>query len=54
LPGHFFQTSVGVAVPRGHAAALQFATAFIRDAKSSALMRRIFDASGFHDQPVAP
>ena len=33
LPGHFFEISVAVAVPKGHAAALEFATAFVEDAK---------------------
>ncbi len=35
LPGHFFEVSVAVAVPNGHAAALAFATEFIEDGKRS-------------------
>jgi polar amino acid transport system substrate-binding protein len=54
LPGHFFETSVAVAVPKGHAEALEFATAFVEDAKRSGLMRRIFDDNGLHDQTIAP
>ena len=54
LHGHFFEVSVAVAVPKGHAAALEFATAFVEDAKRSRLMRRIFDANSLHDQAVAP
>jgi polar amino acid transport system substrate-binding protein len=54
LAGHFFEISVAVAVPKGHAAALEFATAFVEDAKRSRLMRRIFDANGLQDQAVAP
>ena len=33
LAGHFFEISVAVAVPKGHAAALEFATAFVENAK---------------------
>jgi polar amino acid transport system substrate-binding protein len=54
LPDQFFEISVAVAVPKGHAAALEFSTAFVEDAKRSLLMRRIFDANGLHDQAVAP
>jgi len=54
LAGQFFEASVAVAVPKGHAAALAFATAFIEDAKRSQRLRRIFDANGLHDQAVAP
>jgi polar amino acid transport system substrate-binding protein len=54
LAGHFFEISVAVAVPKGHAAALEFATAFVENAKRSRLLRRIFDANGLNDQPVAP
>ena len=54
LPGRFFEVSIAIAVPKGHAAALEFATVFIEDAKRSLLMRRIFDANGLHDQAVAP
>ncbi len=53
LSGHFFETSVAVAVPKGHAAALEFATGFVEEAKRSGLMRRIFDANGLRDQAVA-
>jgi polar amino acid transport system substrate-binding protein len=54
LPGHFFEASVAVAVPKGHAAALEFATAFVEDAKKSQRLRRIFDANGLHDLAIAP
>ncbi len=54
LPGHFFETAVAVAVPKGHAGALQFATAFIEDGKRSGLLRHIFDANGLQDVPVTP
>jgi polar amino acid transport system substrate-binding protein len=54
LSGHFFQASVAVAVPKGHAAALAFASGFIDEAKRSQHLRRIFDANGFHDLAVAP
>jgi polar amino acid transport system substrate-binding protein len=54
LSGHFFQASVAVAVPKGHAAALAFASGFIDEAKRSQHLRRIFDANGFPDLAVAP
>ena len=54
LPGYFFQARTAVAVPRGQAAALAFAAGFVDDAKKSGLLRRIFDANGQQDQPVAP
>jgi polar amino acid transport system substrate-binding protein len=54
LSGHFFEISVAVALPKGRLAALEFATAFVENAKRSRLVRRIFDANGLHDQAVAP
>ena len=46
--------ALAASVSSGHAAALEFATAFVEDAKRSRLMRRIFDANGLQDQAVAP
>jgi polar amino acid transport system substrate-binding protein len=54
LPGHFFETTLAVAVPKGHTEALHFASAFVAGAKTSGLIRRIFDANGLKDQAVAP
>jgi polar amino acid transport system substrate-binding protein len=54
LDGYSFQAKTATAVPRGHAAALAFVTAFVEDAKKSGLMRRVLDANGLQDQAVAP
>ncbi len=54
LPGHFQQTGINVAVPKGRAAALKAATALLADAKASGAVRRAFDAAGFKDAAVAP
>ncbi len=54
LPGHFQQTGIAVAVPKGRPAALKLATALIEDAKKSGLVRRALDAAGFKDAEVAP
>ena len=54
LPGHFQQTGIGVAVPRGRPRALAVATALIAEAKRSGVVRRALDAAGFRDTPVAP
>ena len=54
LPGHFQQTGINVAVPKGRAAALQVVSALLADAKASGAVRRAFDAAGFKDAAVAP
>ncbi|MFN3657672.1 MAG: transporter substrate-binding domain-containing protein [Pseudolabrys sp.] len=54
LPGHFQQTGIAVAVPKGRAAALKLATALLDDAKRSGAVRRALDAGGFADLAVAP
>ena len=54
LPGHFQQTGIAVAVPKGRAAALKVATALLDDAKTSGVVRRAFDANGLKDAAVAP
>jgi len=54
LPGNFQQTGIGVAVPKGRAAALKLASAWLADAKASGVVRRAFDAAGFKDAIVAP
>jgi polar amino acid transport system substrate-binding protein len=54
LAGHFFEVSVAVAVPKGHAAALRFASALIENGKRSSQLRRIFDANGLHEMAIAP
>jgi polar amino acid transport system substrate-binding protein len=54
LPGHFHATANTIAVPKGRAAALAYATRFIEDAKASGRVRRAFDAIGLTDAVVAP
>ena len=54
LPGHFQQTGISVAVPKGRPAALQIASALMEDAKKSGTVRRALDRAGFKDAEVAP
>jgi len=54
LPGHFQQTGIAVAVPKGRPAALKLASGLMEDAKKSGLVRRALDAAGFKDAEVAP
>ncbi len=54
LAGHFQQTGIAVAVPKGRPAALKLATGLIEDAKKSGLVRRALDAAGFKNAEVAP
>ena len=54
LPGHFQQTGISVAVPKGRPAALKIASALLEDAKKSGTVRRALDAAGFADAEVAP
>jgi polar amino acid transport system substrate-binding protein len=54
LPGHFQQTGIAVAVPKGRPAALKLASGMMEDAKKSGLVRRALDAAGFKDAEVAP
>jgi polar amino acid transport system substrate-binding protein len=54
LPGHFQQTGISVAVPKGRPAALKIASALLEDAKKSGVVRRALDAAGFKDAEVAP
>ena len=54
LPGHFQQTGIAVAVPKGRPAALKLAARIARDAKKSGLVRRALDRAGLTDAEVAP
>lgn len=54
LAGHFQQTGIAVAAPKGRPAALKFATKLLENAKKSGLVRRALDAAGFKDAEVAP
>ncbi len=54
LPGHFQQTGISVAVPKGRPAALKIASGLMEDVKKSGLVRRALDRAGFKDAEVAP
>jgi polar amino acid transport system substrate-binding protein len=54
LPGHFQQTGIGIAVPKGRAAALNVVSGLLDDAKKSGVVRRVLDVAGFKDAVVAP
>jgi polar amino acid transport system substrate-binding protein len=54
LPGHFQQTGISVAVPKGRPAALKIACGLIENAKKFGAVRRALDAAGFRDAEVAP
>lgn len=54
LSGHFQQTGIAVAVPKGRPAALKLASGLLEDAKKSGLVRRALDAAGFKEAEVAP
>ena len=54
LPGNFQQVGIGVAVPKGRAAALKLVSGLLDDAKKSGVVRRALDAAGFKDAVVAP
>lgn len=54
LPGHFQQTGIAVAVPKGRPAALTIVSGLMQDVKKSGLVRRALDAAGFKDAEVAP
>jgi len=54
LPGHFQQTGIAIAVPKGRPAAHKLASELLENAKRSGLVRRALDAAGFKDGEVAP
>jgi polar amino acid transport system substrate-binding protein len=54
LAGHFQQTGIALAVPKGRPAALKLASGLLEDAKKSGAVRRALDAAGFKDAEVAP
>jgi len=54
LAGSFFQSRVAVAVPKGHAEALAFVTAFVENAKFTGSVRRALDGAGLKEAEVAP
>ena len=54
LDGYFHTTAIAIAVPKNRPAALAFAGAFLKDAKTSGLVRRAFDKAGLQATAVAP
>ena len=48
----FKQTVTAIAVPLNHPAALEFATRFMTEAKTSGLLRKAFDNNGLKDTPL--
>ena len=54
VAGGFQQTQVAVAIPKSRPTALARVTAWLDGAKRTGVVRRIFDARGFHEDAVAP
>jgi polar amino acid transport system substrate-binding protein len=54
LAGNFQQTGIGIAVPKGRAAALKVMSGLLDTAKKSGVVRHALDAAGFPDAAVAP
>jgi polar amino acid transport system substrate-binding protein len=54
LDGGFLNSTTAVAVPKGHADALAYVSAFIEDAKASGTVRRALDEMGLKSSQVAP
>ena len=54
LEGAFLNSTTAVAVPKGNAAALEYVSVFIEEAKASGLVRRAFDDVGLVSEQIAP
>jgi polar amino acid transport system substrate-binding protein len=54
VDGGFQQTGIAIAVPKGRPNALSYVTEFMKEAKTSGLVRRAMDSAGMKDLPVAP
>jgi polar amino acid transport system substrate-binding protein len=54
LDGAYLNSYVAVAVPKGRAAALAYASAFVEDAKASGLVRRSLDSFGMQNAVIPP
>jgi len=54
LDGGFLNSTTAVAVPKGHGAALAYASAFVEEAKASGMVRRALDDMGLTSSQVAP
>jgi polar amino acid transport system substrate-binding protein len=54
VDGAFQQTSIAIALPKERAEVLRTMTAFMREAKSSGLIRRALDKAGVRALAIAP
>ena len=54
LDGGFLNSTTAVAVPKGHAEALAYVSAFVEEAKASGIVRRALDEMGLKSSQVAP
>jgi polar amino acid transport system substrate-binding protein len=54
LDGYFHKTGIAVAVPKNRPDALAYVRGFMQTAKTSGLIRRIFDDAGLQSTAVAP
>jgi polar amino acid transport system substrate-binding protein len=54
LDGYFHKTGIAVAVPKNRPDALAYVRGFLETAKTSGLIRRIFDDAGLQSTAVAP
>ena len=54
LNGHLHTTGIAIAVPKKRLAALAYVSAFINEAKTSGLIRWVFDRAGLQSATVAP
>jgi polar amino acid transport system substrate-binding protein len=54
LDGYFHKTGIAIAVPKNRPGALTYVRGFLEKAKSSGLIRRIFDDEGLQSTAVAP
>lgn len=54
LDGYFHRTGIAIAVPKNRPDALAQATAFLKEAKASGLIRRSLDKVGLQSKAVAP
>jgi polar amino acid transport system substrate-binding protein len=54
LDGGFLNSTTAVAVPKGHAEALAYVSAFVEEAKASGMVRRALDDIGLTSSQVAP
>ena len=54
VDGAFQKIGVAIAVAKGKPQALAAVTEFLNEAKTSGLVRRVFDKNDLKDTPVAP